>query len=101
MNIPQHYLVELQRFGRFEREVLKTTERQVLRLLAVDGLSQKEIAKLIGHSSKSVERLVSCIADKYRTYYFPAEQHALNRRIVNQAAWYYRFAELLTELQEA
>jgi FixJ family two-component response regulator len=101
MNLSRHHLVELQRFGRFERECLTTVERQVLRLLAVDGLAHKEVATVVGFGVKSVERHISNIAHKYRRAYYPAEQQASNRRILNQAACYYRLVELLAEPQEA
>jgi FixJ family two-component response regulator len=101
MNLLQHHLVEHQRFVRFERERLTTAERQVLKLLAVSGLPHKEVANIVGLSPKSVERLVANIAHKYRCAYYPDEQQASNRRILNQAACYYYLAELLAEPQEA
>lgn len=96
MILPRRYHDELMCFNRFVTHSLTSAEEQILRLLAVDGLLQKQIARKIGRSEKTVERLVSSIVHKYHEFYV-TEPNVSNRRILNRAACYYYLSSLISK----
>jgi len=69
-------------------KTLNPIEKAVIKLLAVNGCSLKEVALRIDRTYKATEHIVSHITSKYRKFY-PEEKQASLRRILNRAARYY------------